>query len=98
MTGSRASDPDPEVPAKVERRRYGLSNVLYWGYARQPFRDFRVSDFRKTMPDPEREPKPDQFAQLMRSGLVNLSNIKELQLRHQWYVSARSCFGLPQPL
>ena len=22
MTGSRASDPDPEVPAKVERRRF----------------------------------------------------------------------------
>ena len=47
----------------------GLSNVLYWGCAQQPGRrDFRVSDFRKTIPDPEREPKLDQFAQLMRSG------------------------------
>ena len=51
----------------------GLSNVLYWGYARQPRRrDFRVSDFRKTIPDPEREPKLDQFAQLMRSGRADL--------------------------
>ena len=59
----------------------GLSNVLYWGYARQPIRDFRVSDFRKTIPDPEREPKLDQFAQLIRSGRSDLFNIKELQLR-----------------
>ena len=51
----------------------GLSNVLYWGYARQPrLRDFRVSDFRKTIPDPEREPKLDQFAQLIRSGQADL--------------------------
>ena len=51
----------------------GLSNVLYWGYARQPRRrDFRVSDFRKTIPDPEREHKLDQFAQLMRSGRADL--------------------------
>ena len=60
----------------------GLSNVLYWGYARQPIRDFRVSDFRKTIPDPEREPKLDQFAQLMRSDRSDLfKNIKKLQLR-----------------
>ena len=60
----------------------GLSNVLYWGYARQPIRDFRVSDFRKTIPDPEREPKLDQFAQLMRSGRSDLfQSIKKLQLR-----------------
>ncbi len=57
----------------------GLSNVLYWGYARQPIRDFRVSDFRKTILDPEREPKLDQFAQLIRSGRSDLFNIKELQ-------------------
>ena len=57
----------------------GLSNVLYWGYARQPrLRDFRVSDFRKTIPDPEREPKLDQFAQLIRSGRADLlKNIKQ---------------------
>ena len=60
----------------------GLSNVLYWGYARQPIRDFRASDFRKTIPDPEREPKLDQFAQLMRSGRSDLfQSIKKLQLR-----------------
>ena len=63
----------------------GLSNVLYWGYAQQPGRgDFKVSDFRKTIPDPEREPKLDQFAQLMRSGrsdLFNIKKIKELKLR-----------------
>ena len=61
----------------------GLSNVLYWGYAQQPGRrDFRVSDFRKTIPDPEREPKLDQFAQLMRSGRADLlKNIKQLHLR-----------------
>ena len=28
MTGSRASDPDPEVPAKVERRRFPLAYRL----------------------------------------------------------------------
>ena len=61
----------------------GLSNVLYWGYAQQPGRrDFRVSDFRKTIPDSEREPKLDQFAQLMRSGRADLlKNIKQLHLR-----------------
>ena len=60
----------------------GLSNVLYWGYAQQPGRgDFKVRDFRKTIPDPEREPKLDKFAQLMRSGQADLSNIKKLQLR-----------------
>ena len=60
----------------------GLSNVLYWGYAQRPGRrDFRVSDFRKTIPDPQREPKLDQFAQLMRSGRSDLFNIKKLQLR-----------------
>ena len=60
----------------------GLSNVLYWGYAQQPGRgDFKVRDFRKTIPEPEREPKLDKFAQLMRSGQADLSNIKKLQLR-----------------
>ena len=67
----------------------GLSNVLYWGYARTPRRrDFRVSDFRKTMPDPEREPKLDQFAQLMRSGRADLlKHIKQLHLRQFSQVS-----------
>ena len=70
----------------------GLSNVLYWGYARQGRRDFKVRDFRKTIPDPEREPKLDQFAQLSKliapstrgaaqSGWSGLLNIKKLQLR-----------------
>ena len=59
----------------------GLSNVLYWGYAQQPGRrDFKVSDFRKTIPDPERDPKLDQFAQLIRSGRPGLVNIKKRQL------------------
>ena len=59
----------------------GLSNVLYWGYAQQPgWRDFKVSDFRKTIPDPERDPKLDQFAQLIRSGRPDLVNIKKRQL------------------
>ena len=59
----------------------GLSNVLYWGYAQQPGRrDFKVSDFRKTIPDPERYPKLDQFAQLIRSGRPDLVNIKKRQL------------------
>ena len=59
----------------------GLSNVLYWGYAQQPGRrDFKVRDFRKTIPDPERDPKLDQFAQLIRSGRPDLVNIKKRQL------------------
>ena len=32
----------------------GLSNVLYWGYAQRPgWRDFKVRDFRNTIPDPQ---------------------------------------------
>ena len=60
----------------------GLSNVLYWGFAGYParLRDRRVSDFRKTIPDPERDPKLDQFAQLIRSGRPDLVNIKKRQL------------------
>ena len=60
----------------------GLSNVLYWGYAQRPgWRDFKVRDFRNTIPDPKREPKLDQFAQRVRSGRLDLVNIKKLKLR-----------------
>ena len=61
------------------RYRQGLTRLKVRD--RRLIRDFRVSDFRKTIPDPEREPKLDQFAQLIRSGRSDLFNIKELQLR-----------------
>ena len=46
--------------------RDGLSNVLYWGYARQPGRrDARVRDFRDDVPADD--PRLARFADLVRS-------------------------------
>ena len=54
----RSRDPD-EV-------RDGLSNVLYWGYARQPRRrDAKVRDFRDATP--VGDPRLDRFAELAAS-------------------------------
>ncbi len=48
------------------RVRDGLSNVLYWGYARQPGRrDARVRDFRDVVPYDD--PRLARFADLVRS-------------------------------
>ena len=72
-----------------ERIRDGLSNVLYWGYARQPRRrDARVRDFRDAIP--VGDPKLGQFAELVRSmgerpwpeaGGSELLGLKRLRLR-----------------
>lgn len=68
--------------------RDGLSNVLYWGYARQPRRrDAKVRDFR--METPAGDPRLDRFAELVRSmgeprpeaGGSELQDIKKLGLR-----------------
>ena len=50
----------------ADRIRDGLSNVLYWGYARQPRRrDVRVSDFREATP--VGDPRLQEFADLVGS-------------------------------
>ena len=75
--------PDPD------RARDGLSNVLYWGYARQPRRrDAKVRDFRDaTLVG---DPRLHQFAEFVRSmaerprpaaGGAELLDLKRLMLR-----------------
>ena len=71
------------------RIRDGLSNVLYWGYARQPRRrDAKVRDFRNATP--AGDPRLHQFAAFVRAmgerprpaaGRSELLDVKSLMLR-----------------
>ena len=73
----------------LDRVRDGLSNVLYWGYARQPRRrDVKVRDFRDATP--VGDPRLHQFAEfvksmrerpLARAGGSELQHVKRLMLR-----------------
>ena len=72
-----------------ERIRDGLSNVLYWGYARQPRRrDAKVRDFRDATP--VGDPRLGRFAELVGSmgerprpeaGGSELLGLRSLRLR-----------------
>ncbi len=72
-----------------ERIRDGLSNVLFWGYARQPRRrDAKVRDFRGATP--VGDPRLGQFAELVgamgerprpEAGGSELLGLKRLRLR-----------------
>ena len=79
------------------RIRDGLSNVLYWGYARQPGRrDSKVRDFRNAVP--EDDPGIAGVAELARSlaeppaaaGRSGLLAVKKLKLRQFGQVSFAS--------
>ena len=81
--GALLRNPDPDSV------RDGLSNVLYWGYARQPRRrDAKVRDFRDATP--VGDPRLHQFAEFVRSmggrplpsaGGSELLDVKRLMLR-----------------
>lgn len=78
------------------RTRDGLSNVLYWGYARQPGRrDSKVRDFRNAVP--EDDPRLAGVAELARSpgeppaaGRSGLLAVKRLKLRQFGQISFAS--------
>ena len=79
------------------RTRAGLSNVLYWGYARQPGRrDAKVRDFRNAVP--EDDPRLAGIAELARSpgeppaaaGRSGLLAVKRLKLRQFGQISFAS--------
>ena len=79
--GALLRSPDPDGI------RDGLSNVLYWGYARQPGRrDFKVRNFRDATP--AGDARLHQFAEFVRSrgerppaAGAELLDIKRLMLR-----------------
>ena len=77
--------------------RDGLSNVLYWGHARQPGRrDFKVRDFRRAVS--EGDPGLAKFAEFARSleespapaGRSGLLAVRRLRLRQFGQISFAS--------
>jgi hypothetical protein len=63
------------VSADLNRVRDGLSNVLYWGFARMGIRDHRVDAFRRSVTDAQLKASRTAFACLKGPGLRTLNRL-----------------------
>jgi hypothetical protein len=58
-----------------ERVKNGLSNVLYWGYARMGIRDFRVQRFRTKVTAPQLRNSGELFHRCSRPSVVRVRKL-----------------------
>lgn len=75
------------VSSNLSDLRNGLSNVLYWGFARVGYRDVRVKTFRDTIRDDQLQRASQLFQRLSGSDLRGIAKLELPQFSGMSFVS-----------
>jgi hypothetical protein len=97
---ARISDLDAAITALLHSRdphavKDGLSNILYWGHYRTPYRDRRVRLFRQHVTTEHLQRAISTFAGLTGAGLCNLKALRLPEFSNMAFLSKLRTFLNP---